>query len=167
MKRYKLKVPITPKRENTTPWFVLRSLSGQVIDKSLKIEVRMMTVSNIDIKPQSFPNLTFIEFCDIPEEWLEEIKDEPVTLHNIAVGEKVYSAGMETDLLKIIDDILWMAVRYAHGRHTYAPHMVRDAVFKMKELYPGYKIKDDQTLSKCPEDACIPGDYLNDLFEEE
>jgi len=80
---------------------------------------------------------------------------------------KLTQKDREKDLLKIIDDILWMAIRYAHGRHTYAPHMVRDAVLKMKELYPGYKLIEDQTLSKRPEDACIPGDYLNDLFKGE
>lgn len=26
------------------------------------------------------------------------------------------------------EEVIWMAIRYAHGRHTYAPGMVRDAV---------------------------------------
>jgi hypothetical protein len=28
-------------------------------------------------------------------------------------------------------DLLWMARRYAHGRHTYAPGIVRDAVKRL------------------------------------
>lgn len=37
------------------------------------------------------------------------------------------------ELQKAIEDILWMAARYAHGRHTYAPSMVRDSVKVFQE----------------------------------
>ena len=74
----------------------------------------------------------------------------------------------EADLKQIIDDILWMAVRYAHGRHTYAPSVVREAVLKMKVVYPGWKLKKDVTILP-PEESEIHGmsfrsDYLDDLF---
>ena len=26
------------------------------------------------------------------------------------------------------EDVIWMAIRYAHGRHTYAPDMIREAI---------------------------------------
>jgi hypothetical protein len=38
----------------------------------------------------------------------------------------------EKRLQSAIEDILWMAARYAHGRHTYAPSMVRDSVAVFK-----------------------------------
>lgn len=77
----------------------------------------------------------------------------------------------ERQLLEIINDILWMAIRYAHGRHTYAPHMVRDAVRKLKNLYPDFKLKPDTTITPPTEEELekggwvIRGDYLDDLFE--
>lgn len=72
---------------------------------------------------------------------------------------------------KIIEDILWMAIRYAHGRHTYAPGMVREAVEKMKKLYPDFRLRNDVTI--CPPSEKDMGgmifrtDYLDDLFPED
>jgi len=76
----------------------------------------------------------------------------------------------EKELLKIIDDILWMAIRYAHGRHTYAPGVVRYVVKALKSIYPNYILRKDDTI-KPPKKSEIKGvsfkkDYLHDLFEE-
>ncbi len=71
---------------------------------------------------------------------------------------------------EIIYDLLWMAIRYAHGRHTYAPYMVRTAVKKIKEIYPDFKLKPDPTLEKKPDEMehfMNADDYLNDLFKED
>ena len=55
----------------------------------------------------------------------------------------------EEDKIKgAITDILWMAIRYADWRHTYAPSMVRRAVKVIKEVYPDFKLKEDKTLIK-------------------
>lgn len=70
----------------------------------------------------------------------------------------------ENELKKIIDDTLWMAIRYAHGRHTYAPGMVREAVEKMQELYPDWKLRSDPTIEAPEEVIGLRRDYLDDLF---
>jgi len=72
----------------------------------------------------------------------------------------------EEALLKIIKDIFWMARRYAHGRHTYAPGMVREAYKYLKRWYPDLEIEHDVTI-KPPEEDEIHGmtfrsDYLDD-----
>lgn len=75
------------------------------------------------------------------------------------------------DVLKeAYSDIIWMAIRYAHGRHTYAPSMVRDSIAKFKKVFPDWKLKEDQTI-KFPKELAVDklhlgSDYLNDLFEE-
>ena len=71
-------------------------------------------------------------------------------------------------LRKCFEDTIWMAIRYAHGRHTYAPGMVRDAVIKYRELFPDFVLKDDIVI-KPPEESELGGfkfrsDYLDDLF---
>lgn len=71
-------------------------------------------------------------------------------------------------LKKIIDDTIWMSVRYAHGRHTYAPGMVRDAVIRMKEMFPDWMLKEDKTIEPPnhePTGIESKSDYLHDLFE--
>lgn len=40
------------------------------------------------------------------------------------------------DLKRIIRDTFWMARRYAHGRHTYVPSIVRKHYAHLKECYP-------------------------------
>ena len=75
----------------------------------------------------------------------------------------------ERILRTCFEDIVWMAIRYAHGRHTYAPGMVRDAVNAYKELYPDFKLKEDKTLEPKPDTfggMVLEEDYLNDLFDE-
>jgi len=69
-----------------------------------------------------------------------------------------------------ISDILWMAIRYADGRHTYAPSTVRRAVKVIKEVYPDFKLKEDKTLIKPNEKdlfgASFKEDYLYDLVNQ-
>ena len=69
---------------------------------------------------------------------------------------------------KAFEDPIWMAIRYAHGRHTYAPYMVRDAVNRYKEVFPDFELKKDITINP-PKPEEIGGinnesDFLHDLF---
>jgi hypothetical protein len=72
------------------------------------------------------------------------------------------------DLQKAIEDILWMAARYAHGRHTYAPSMVRDSVATFKRVFPDFKIKQDHVIEPPCEDElggmAFRSHYLDDIF---
>jgi hypothetical protein len=74
----------------------------------------------------------------------------------------------EQRLKAAIEDILWMAARYAHGRHTYAPLMVRDSVKVFKELFADFKIKQDHVIEPPKENelggASLISDYLDDIF---
>lgn len=77
----------------------------------------------------------------------------------------------EDKLRGAIEDILWMAIRYADGRHTYAPSMVRRAVKVFEEVYPDFKIKEDRTIEPPTEDDLKRGssfrdDYLYDLVNQ-
>jgi len=74
----------------------------------------------------------------------------------------------EKKLQSAIENILWMAARYAHGRHTYAPSMVRDSVEVFKDVFPEFKIKQDHVI-EVPSDNelsgfCFRSDYLHDIF---
>ena len=53
------------------------------------------------------------------------------------------------------DDIVWMAIRYADGRQTFAPSTVRDAIASFQEFFPEWKPKAD--------DLGFESDYLYDL----
>lgn len=71
----------------------------------------------------------------------------------------------EISLEAIIRDTFWMARRYAHGRHTYAPGIIRDAYGALKRL--GITIREDSTIEP-PSDEEIGGmsfrsDYLDDI----
>jgi hypothetical protein len=76
----------------------------------------------------------------------------------------------EKELQKAIEDILWMAARYAHGRHTYAPSMVRDSVATFKRIFPDFKIKQDHVIEPPSEDMVggmsFRTDYLDDIFNK-
>jgi len=76
----------------------------------------------------------------------------------------------EDKLRGAIEDILWMAIRYADGRHTYAPSMVRGAVKVFKDVYPDFKIKEDRTIEPPKEEELVDmsfrGDYLYDLINQ-
>lgn len=67
------------------------------------------------------------------------------------------------------DEVIWMAIRYADGRHTYAPGMVRDAIKKVQTVNPDWKPKVDVTIEKPTEDmiggASFESDYLWDLVQ--
>ena len=76
----------------------------------------------------------------------------------------------EDKIKGVITDILWMAIRYADGRHTYAPSTVRRAVKVIKEVYPDFKITEDTTLIQ-PNEKDLFGtsskeDYLYDLVNQ-
>jgi len=77
----------------------------------------------------------------------------------------------EKKLQSAIEDILWMAARYAHGRHTYAPSMVRDSVAVFKDVFPDFKIKQDQVIESPADDelggCSFKSDYLDDIFNNE
>lgn len=69
------------------------------------------------------------------------------------------------------DDTIWMAIRYAHGRHTYAPEMVRRAVNDFKKVFPDWEVKEDRVIES-PDEGLINGfslrsDYLDDLFSND
>lgn len=72
------------------------------------------------------------------------------------------------ELQQAIEDILWMAARYAHGRHTYAPLMVRNSVKVFERIFPDFKINEDHVIEP-PFDDEVGGlsfrsDYLDDIF---
>jgi len=74
----------------------------------------------------------------------------------------------EKKLQSAIENILWMAARYAHGRHTYAPSMVRESVEVFTSIFPEFKINQDRII-KPPTDDDLGGcsfrsDYLDDIF---
>ena len=74
-------------------------------------------------------------------------------------------------LKRCFEDTIWMAIRYAHGRQTYAPSMVRDAVAKFKTVFPEWKLKNDVNINypECDEILSVVGlrgDFLDDLFRD-
>lgn len=74
-------------------------------------------------------------------------------------------------LKNCFEEVIWMAIRYAHGRHTFAPSMVRDAIDNFKKVFPEYELKHDITI-KTPDPEDIKGivfesDYLHDLFKKD
>ena len=76
----------------------------------------------------------------------------------------------EEILKEIIKDTLWMAIRYAHGRHTFAPDTVRKAVHQLRLLYQNQKMitdKDPTILPPTPQEVggmSFRSDYLDDIF---
>lgn len=74
----------------------------------------------------------------------------------------------EKKLIKAFEDVVWMAIRYAHGRQTYAPSLVRKSVEAVKSVDPSWVLWRDHTLKPMPEDLKsfhFKSTYLNDLFE--
>ena len=74
----------------------------------------------------------------------------------------------ERKLIRAFEDVVWMAIRYAHGRHTFAPTIVREAVESVQSIDPSWKPQPDHVLKPMPEvrnSLQLPCDYLNDLFE--
>lgn len=74
----------------------------------------------------------------------------------------------EKKLQSAIENILWMAARYAHGRHTYAPSMVRESVAVFRDIFPEFKIKQDPVIESPADDELggmsFSSDYLDDIF---
>ena len=70
----------------------------------------------------------------------------------------------------VIKDIMYMAIRYAHGRHTYAPSIIREDVKLLKQIRSDFKLKYDDVIQPPKEDEiktpAIREDWLDDLFEE-
>ena len=78
----------------------------------------------------------------------------------------------EKEILKhCFEEVIWMAIGYADGRHTYAPSMVRDSIRDFKTVFPDWKPKQDQVIKKPTSDmiggSSFESDYLWDLFNEE
>ena len=71
-------------------------------------------------------------------------------------------------LQSAIEDIIWMAARYAHGRHTFAPSTVRDSISVFKSIFPDFKIRQDHVIEPPSEDElggmALRRDYLDDIF---
>ena len=65
-------------------------------------------------------------------------------------------------LIDCIKKTLWMARRYAHGRHTYAPSDFREAYNKLQEI--GVHIARDEVIDSefYEEGKGLQADYLND-----
>ena len=65
--------------------------------------------------------------------------------------------------------VIWMAIRYADGRHTYSPSVVRDAIKDFQKVHPNWKPKEDNTIKKPTEDIingiALESDYLWDLVQ--
>ena len=73
-------------------------------------------------------------------------------------------------LKKCFEDTIWMAIRYAHGRNTYAPSMIREAVKSFQFIFPEWKPKHDVAIES-PDPKDIKGmnfrsDYLDDLLDQ-
>lgn len=80
----------------------------------------------------------------------------------------------ESDKMKSLksayEDVIWMAVRYAHGRHTYAPSMVRNSIEKFKKIFPDFELREDKTIEPPKKHErnsfSLRDDYLDDLFKK-
>ena len=80
-------------------------------------------------------------------------------------------AKREKILSNIIQDTFWMARRYAHGRHTYAPGMVRDSYMLLKKHFPELVPQKDTAIEPPSKDLEVTNtlfrnDYLDDINED-
>ena len=53
----------------------------------------------------------------------------------------------EEKLKQAYDDVIWMAIRYASGRSTYAPSLVRDSIKQFQSVFPDWKPRKDYTVA--------------------
>ena len=68
-------------------------------------------------------------------------------------------------LKKAFDDVIWMAARYAHGRSTFAPQMVRDAVALRREIDPDWRLEPDQAVKRLDRlEMMSQSDDLTDIY---
>jgi len=74
-------------------------------------------------KPKNHGGIDFIIETKSKVPYIKRNKDK---VRLPIVSQKKYKEDI-SELCDAFDDIIWMATRYAHGRHTYAPSMVRDA----------------------------------------
>jgi len=66
------------------------------------------------------------------------------------------------------EETIWMAIRYADGRHTYAPSTVREAIKQFQMVFPDWKPKADGVINP-PNKEDLRGmnfesDHLHDIF---
>lgn len=69
------------------------------------------------------------------------------------------------ELKKAFDDIIWMALRYANNRHTYAPGVVRKAC-RIRAKIGDFHLKPDNTLEDFEGGHTFKHDNLRDLLEK-
>jgi hypothetical protein len=75
-------------------------------------------------------------------------------------------------LTRAFNQTIWMAIRYAHGRSTYAPSIVRDAIRDFQKVHPDWELQQDVTIKPPSEEETRSGfvrmkeDYLHDLFKQ-
>jgi len=72
------------------------------------------------------------------------------------------------ELRLALEETIYMAIRYADGRSTYAPSMVRSAVKRIKSVFPKWLPRKDDVIKE-PKAEDLKGisfkeDYLYDLF---
>jgi hypothetical protein len=85
-------------------------------------------------------------------------------------GERVNQKKL---LRETFEDVIWMAIRYAHGRHTYAPDLVRETIARFKSVFPDFELKEDITIKPPTEEELnrqgwvMRSDWLDDLFGKE
>ena len=93
-----------------------------------------------------------------------------ILLHELAddIGIDEANAILQSHekLKKAFDDVIWMAARYAHGRSTYAPTTVRDAVALRREVDPDWRLRPDATIKKLDrtESYQLESDDLSDIY---
>jgi hypothetical protein len=79
----------------------------------------------------------------------------------------------DLDILKeAYTEVIWMAIRYAHGRQTFAPSTVRDSIANFQKVFPNWKPRYDRTLKDDRERIesfgdclSLKNDWLDDLVE--
>lgn len=74
-------------------------------------------------------------------------------------------------LKRAYTEVIWMAMRYANGRSTYAPSMVRDSIKEFQEVFPDWTPKNDPALKSDRESgyvapAGLDSDWLDDLVDQ-
>ena len=70
-------------------------------------------------------------------------------------------------------EVIWMAIRYAHGRRSCAPSTVRDSIKQFQKVFPDWKPRYDGTLKDDRERmegsftdlVALKEDWLDDLVE--
>jgi hypothetical protein len=100
------------------------------------------------------------------------LKDERKSI----VDALEYTKNSHEKLKKAYEDAIWMAIRYAHGRMSYAPGMVRDSIRQFQEVFPDWKPKEDHSLlaDRARMEETLPkgmqplkSDWLDDLVRQE